>query len=450
MSTLATSLLASAIFTVTLIIGCLILVGGSSYSLSASDQDVTGGEDSQKHSGQWKLKAATRKEATERPSAQTPPFTLTCTLGSETTHSVVIPEDGLCSYIFLDWLPVDEPSDLGYPFPPNVRRFLVNAANYKSTEFGVAFDSDSWVKMKQVVDDVSSKYHFQRLYNNRVTHFGYINTNTHLFNASIMTELLKILQRIKSLCEDSHPDRRVRTFLASAWRPQHDRVPAKDASSAFRTILMPDLFISKAHLGDVDSNYDDCRVLPSTFLRGPKMENSQYVYPVSLNAALIRVKELRKLLPGKKPALSVSVGLAGRWYSTRPDQRGAAKRYVLGQPCLPSKIVPPLASATKMCGSPDVRQSENFHSKFVLVKNNSMVFTFDTPDTFRYKLCASKKNMTTVNYGITAANIEFADARGHCGRGETFPVLRTLKRLVEFFEHRYVSEEDFKTCLILQ
>ncbi|XP_075750576.1 uncharacterized protein LOC142817442 [Rhipicephalus microplus] len=67
----------------------------------------------------------------------------------------------------------------------------------------------------------------------------------------------------------------------------------------------------------------------------------------------------------------------------------------------------------------------------------------------RQSVCSSKKTAAPVKYGITAAQLEYADSSGHCKNG-TFPLLRALKQIVKFFKDNYTSEANFENCVALR
>ncbi|KAL3199768.1 hypothetical protein MRX96_043803 [Rhipicephalus microplus] len=64
-------------------------------------------------------------------------------------------------------------------------------------------------------------------------------------------------------------------------------------------------------------------------------------------------------------------------------------------------------------------------------------------------VCSSKKTAAPVKYGITAAQLEYADSSGNCKNG-TFPLLRALKQIVKFFKDNYTSEANFENCVALR
>ncbi|XP_077495701.1 uncharacterized protein LOC144106728 isoform X2 [Amblyomma americanum] len=373
---------------------------------------------------------------------------LTCTLGPYMKADTVLPEDGLCSYIFLDWLPATKAADLAGPFPPNVTRFLSTAASYIRTEFGVAFDSKTHDKINETLSDPHAKLHLDALYDKRIWHFGYMNTDDHNLRIEQLHKLMLTLKKLKDLMKDkTTPDHQARIFLGCAYRTTVDMVPVRGLGASFSLTYTPDLLISKAHLSDADMCFDDCRILPSTFLQKPKFDNTNTssLYDFSLLSAFQYASELKDQF--KKSAVAVSVGLQGRWYLMPKNQTEDP----VGGPCTTMALQDDnwmFDSAATACLNPAAQKSDDYNCKFVVNKTEGMVFTFDDVDTLRYKLCAGKKNQTSLKMGIVAAGIEFADAGGRCVGGKTtFPLLRALKSLVMFFKDHYVSERDFDNCL---
>ncbi|KAH8030905.1 hypothetical protein HPB51_012294 [Rhipicephalus microplus] len=111
----------------------------------------------------------------------------------------------------------------------------------------------------------------------------------------------------------------------------HERSePAKD-----RTILTPDMFISKGHIYDGDSDYLDCKILPPNLLKQPPHVKNNNVYFYNLFSALKHTSDLDKLRNDgiKMAALSVSVGLYGRWYLVDTDLDGNVQNYTPGDTC---------------------------------------------------------------------------------------------------------------------
>ncbi|KAL1444679.1 hypothetical protein MTO96_045458, partial [Rhipicephalus appendiculatus] len=61
-------------------------------------------------------------------------------------------------------------------------------------------------------------------------------------------------------------------------------------------------------------------------------------------------------------------------------------------------------------------------------------------------LCMSRKNVTSLQYGITAARLEYSDANNLCGLGK-FPLLTAVLKTLKFFKEKYKSPDDYEQCL---
>ncbi|KAL1446562.1 hypothetical protein MTO96_044547, partial [Rhipicephalus appendiculatus] len=298
----------------------------------------------------------------------------------------------------------------------------------------------------------SVKKHLHELFRKRIFHYGYINTDTYEFSKDDMILLLRILKRLTRYLEDKKsPERPIYTFMSSVWSQYYDEVSAKSVAEAFRTVLTPDLFISKAHIYEGDSNYADCKILPPNLLKQPPQEKNYNVYFYNLYSALKHISDLDKLRNEgiKTAALSVSVGLYGRWYLVDADSDGNVRNYTPGDTCFQSEIEQQMAGIATVCRNPkygSILKSDEMSCSYVVDKKAEMTFVYDTPDTLRYKLCLTKRNVTGLQYGITAARLEYSDAFDHCGLG-AFPLLTAVKNTLMFFKEEYDSPDAYEECL---
>ncbi|XP_070397334.1 uncharacterized protein [Dermacentor albipictus] len=361
-------------------------------------------------------KTTTKRTTTKRTTTTTtqrpiPPYSLACTYGPDIKASSRFPEDGVCDYTFLEQMPASRAKDFGGPYPSEVQHFINTAARHTKTEYGVAFDYKTRSRTAAASKDSSMKGHLHKLFTKRIFHYGYINTDTYQFDKRGMVESLHILKRLTSYLEDRKtPERQIYTVMASAWSQFYDEISASNVAEAFRTVLMPDLFISKAHLYDLDSYDKECRILPENLLRQPEHLVFKNIYFFNLFTAIRHAGDLDKMRNKgvKTAALSVSVGLYGRWYYVHTDSWKRVKNYAPGDGC---------------------NQKENRHQLAGIAK-----------------LCLSRKNATTLKYGLTAVGLEFSDYYGHCGMGK-FPLLTTVKRTLEFFKQKYKSPDAYQDCL---
>lgn len=264
----------------------------------------------------------------------------------------------------------------------------------------------------------------------------------------MLQDVLKVLKGIVEIVEDKQTlNLPMYTFVASCWSQHYDEIAASALTEAFKTIHMPDLFISKAHQMDNDIHLKECLMLPTTILARPDVENKN-LYFYDLFTALKYVGNVHDLKPehSEPPVLSVSVGLSGRWYFIGAEVD--VENNLVGQKCSPTPDAEQEQSPSSVCNDPSystVLDNEDFKCKYVLNKENRTAFIYDTMETLRYKLCASHKNVTNLDYGYTAANLEFDDGNGKCGQGD-FPLLRAVKSTLEFIANEYTTETDFEKC----
>ncbi|XP_070377144.1 uncharacterized protein [Dermacentor albipictus] len=378
-------------------------------------------------------KPTTKRTTTKRTTTTTtqrpiPPYSLACTYGPDIKASSRFPEDGVCDYTFLEQMPASRAKDFGGPYPSEVQHFINTAARHTKTEYGVAFDYKTRSRTAAASKDSSMKGHLHKLFTKRIFHYGYINTDTYQFDKGGMVESLHILKRFTSYLEDRKtPERPIYTVMASAWSQFYDEISASNVAEAFRTVLMPDLFISKAHLYDLDSYDKECRILPANLLRQPEHLLFKNIYFFNLFTAIRHAGDLDKMRNKgvKTAALSVSVGLYGRWYPVDTEageySRRRVKNYAPGDGCNQKENRHQLAGIAEVCKDwkyGHVQKNELFKCRYNVDDKKFMTFVYDVPETLRYKLCLSRKNATTLKYGLTAVGLEFSDYYGHCGNGK--------------------------------
>ncbi|XP_077496216.1 uncharacterized protein LOC144107101 [Amblyomma americanum] len=306
--------------------------------------------------------------------------------------------------------------------------------------------------MKEIVKDPAAKSHLESLFKSRIFHYGYINTDPYLFDAQAMADVLGILKAVVNLLADKKTAARpIYTILASTWSQKYDQVSAAEAAAKFKSVLVPDIYISKAHLVENDSRFNDCVILPATFISAGGAAESNDVYFFNLVTALKHASDMNKLRHEGvgSAALFVSVGVYGRWYFDRIDNGNSSEGDTVGTPCLPHKFPEQMDSAAKVCGNNkygEPHDCQKMDCRFVVDQEENKRLVFDSADTLRRKLCRSKRNVTDFKYGIVAARVEHSDASGGCGGGK-FPLLKALKKLMQFFNGGHASEAALQKCL---
>ncbi|KAK8784036.1 hypothetical protein V5799_009600 [Amblyomma americanum] len=73
------------------------------------------------------------------------------------------------------------------------------------------------------------------------------------------------------------------------------------------------------------------------------------------------------------------------------------------------------------------------------------VLTYDNEQSYRYKFCTLKRNLTSVRYGLLAIGIDVDDTANECGQG-SYARLRSLRWLADFLKHNFTSPNSFDTC----
>ncbi|XP_049522139.1 uncharacterized protein LOC125944816 [Dermacentor silvarum] len=156
---------------------------------------------------------------------------------------------------------------------------------------------------------------------------------------------------------------------------------------------------------------------------------------------------------------AVSAGMAGRWY--QPCDQGAMSSHgptgyslgnTCGHLCKKFKVLRQnqITDIAKACIQPAFNNSfyvdTQFHALVSYNVRQELVFTYDSPENLRSKLCISKKNATNVKYTFAAVDIELEDAHGICGYGP-FPRLHMLKKLAAFFAFNYTSAKKVTECM---
>lgn len=390
----------------------------------------------------------TTTTTTQRP---IPPDTIVCTYGPGITASSPFPDDGVCDFIVLEQMPSSTPGDFGGPWPTGVQHFVDTAAQYSKTEFVAAFDYDVRKMTDNATQDPSVKQHVHTLFSKRIFHYGYINTDTYQLTKTSMAFLMRILKRITDYLEDMKtPDRPIYTFMSSTWSEEYDIVSAPSVAEISRTIRMPDMYISKAHLYEDDSIYKECKILPPNLLKEPHDMTEHHVYFYDLYSALKHASDIDKLRDQgmKTTALSVSVGVYGRWYNVKglKDE----DKFSPGEGCFQRFIKEQMASIATVCEGwkYEIAKSESYSCEYAMDPNTTRTFAYDTPKTLNYKLCMSKKNVTSLQYGFTVARLEYSDVSNVCGLGK-FPLLTTVKKTLTFLKN-YKSADDFEECLKYQ
>nr|XP_050031705.2 uncharacterized protein LOC126527904 [Dermacentor andersoni] len=403
--------------------------------------------------------------------------------------SMSFPEDGLCDYVFFDSIDkVDGSMPLMDPSQGSFVRFLMAAAQQDATDYGVGFDYENRENTNQVLASPDGKALLRNLFDRGVSHFGYVNTPVHDYGPEELQTLLEILKIVSALMH-RQKDPVVFTALATkmytpAWtaetaslfkdhKPAGSRIGAtyghseevrlfvinvfKSSPACLpiaphdfnvphyrRKIYTPDIVVSIAHYFVEDKNFEGGLIVPPTLLDSPSD-----IYFHNLGAAHGSVEGLAR--SGIIASLAVSVAMFGRWYRPLypdPQVEDRPGNYSLLSLCsdMPG---PQLGSVVEVCKNlsyASTYHDSELHAEVAYNKGLGRLFTYDDDESFRQKLCLSKRNHTGVQYGVAAYNLEKEDTENACGQG-SFARLRTLRKLVDFFKDSFSSPNLLEECL---
>ncbi|KAL1442208.1 hypothetical protein MTO96_046506 [Rhipicephalus appendiculatus] len=153
---------------------------------------------------------------------------------------------------------------------------------------------------------------------------------------------------------------------------------------------------------------------------------------------------------------AVSVGMAGRWYrpKNRDNDTNGPGNYQLGKPCVNEQradLGKQTSEIDYACRLPSYKNSFKVDTTFQAMvgydKSEGWLFTFDTAETLRKKLCEAKSNVTGLRLNLVASDIGSEDYADECGFGRVSR-LWMLKLLSLFFSDSYNSSADKSNCLM--
>ncbi|KAL3179588.1 hypothetical protein MRX96_037971 [Rhipicephalus microplus] len=116
--------------------------------------------------------------------------------------SLAFPPDGLCDLMFFDSLLTKGGNRLAPPYQENFQYFLDTAQQHSSTEYGVGFDYSSIINAAASTVSSDEKEHLEYIWENRVYHYGSINSPMRSLTMTNLLALLNKLMEIADLMED--------------------------------------------------------------------------------------------------------------------------------------------------------------------------------------------------------------------------------------------------------
>ncbi|KAL1476427.1 hypothetical protein MTO96_036509 [Rhipicephalus appendiculatus] len=345
---------------------------------------------------------------------------LICTVQIPFTVTFVhVPPDGLCTiilaYPFYTYLGVTLDPDY-YQFY-GVQNILDAAAQQKHTEYGIGIDFDycrNPVNMETLAKDPKTKTALDLLWSKRVYHYGQVNPTDHQLDLQTpITNCVGGLKRLLDLIKDKTDNLNRPSYTIYSY-PLF--VPENFA--AFGGSTPVDIFIAEGYHAEEDTDLPECRMIPPTLMSKQLLTPDLLdFYPVRLaNTIWSMTKNPEAWSP--TTSFAVSVGMSGRWYKPRGNDNdpNGPGNYQLGKPCGNEQRADIKQQASPIafgCSMQSYRNSFKVDTTFQAVvgydKSDGWLFTFDSAETLRKKLCESKSNVTALKLNIVAANIGSED-----------------------------------------
>ncbi|XP_070392184.1 uncharacterized protein [Dermacentor albipictus] len=384
---------------------------------------------------------------------------LICTLESPFGGSLLrIPPDGLCSIV------------VAYPFydPDALELFqtkkysskgfdilVEKAGKQNKTEFGIGISykfCKSVANMTAIANNPKTKTTLDYLWTKRFYHYGQVNPPLANYGGSVNEvniNCVKGLQMLFNLMKDKNDNVNRPSYIIHSF-PLFAPGNFPNLGQALRNLSV-DIFIAVGYQSDPDNNYTACHMVP------PNLLNKQLLTPDLYGIYSVRLADVISSLTENPAAwtpttsFAVSVGLEGRWYTPK-DQDGD---YQLGMPCtneIPAWIGKQAREIEMACYNRFYNFTFKIDQKFQAMvgydKIDGLLFTFDTAETLRSKLCEAKSTATATKFYIVAANIGAVDYDNWCGFG-ALRRLHMLKALAHFFAYNYTSAAQKSACLLV-
>ncbi|XP_054930552.2 uncharacterized protein [Dermacentor andersoni] len=388
---------------------------------------------------------------------------LICTLESPFRRDLLgVPPDGLCSIVVA--YPFYAPSGLEL-FPTNnysYRGFDIiveNAGKQNKTEFGIGITyrfCTSVDSMTVLANNPMTKTTLDYLWTKRFYHYGQVNPPLANYGGSMQevnVNCVRGLQMLFNLMTDKNDNVNRPSYIIHSF-PLYSPRNFPAIGQALRNLSV-DVFIAVGYYSDQDNRYNTCRMIPPTRL------NKKYLPPDLDSTYSVRLDDVISSLTVNPAAwtpttsFAVSVGIEGRWYQPKDrdyDIYGPGN-YQLGLRCgnaLPRGLTKQTSDIALACRDHRYKNSFKLNAFYQAMwgfdKPDGFLFTFDSAETLRSKLCEAKSNVTATKFYIVAAGIGGEDHLNTCGFG-ALSRLRMLKALAHFFAYNYTSAAQKSACL---
>ncbi|XP_070392257.1 uncharacterized protein [Dermacentor albipictus] len=378
---------------------------------------------------------------------------LLCTVREGFTKSTFqFPPDGLCGIITFDSLFTGSGNTLEPPYNPDLQYFLDTARQHRVTEYAIGLNYSfcrSEARMKALAANANTKLHLNALWDQRVYHYGLVNTPMRLGNstpAAVVMESARGLKLISDLMKD-RKDPMLRPSYTILHFPLHPEVIAPNVSEALRSHPV-DVFVLIAFHVDADMKYLNCRMVPPTIRSTQLLPlHLKSEYPIRLDRIISGLVSKQAQWPAAV-SFALALGMGGRWYVPKNPPANVS----LGDECTNDRYPAgdQIVSITKVCSNRGFNgtfyKDGTYDASVAYDSQQNWLFTYDSAPSLRSKVCKSKRNAVDVNYTLAAVNIQFEDYMNNCGYGP-YHRLTMLKAVAGFLTRNYTSAAEEDACM---
>ncbi|XP_065311352.1 uncharacterized protein [Dermacentor albipictus] len=392
---------------------------------------------------------------TVAPVVRGPPMICTYNIRKYTARSP-LPADGFCDQIYLDSVCKDPPCSPGVPWSPTgaITAFLDAAkearTRNKRTRLGLAFDShasdslsifDTDDKRKLITEDLWDTY--------KCSYYASLQNNIRSF--SIVTLAAGLWNRLRFL----------RKQLESLSGVQNDfglvlGVTSTDIPRMIHKVLEDYVstppywtnFIIISHTSfenyalppyNDKASFDltNCYIVPPTIHNYSSHYNQTYYGTLEDSSKFLQIL----LHASQKVPVSVSVTLKGRWFTSKAPVDENREIFKKCTKLNETTDAPP----NSVCYSkPQGKYFYNKNYESAFYNESTRVFTFDTEEALRAKMCAYKERVKNLNFTFAVYDIDADKPLAACNETKytgQYKRLRLLRKLMDFMQ-KYTDKKD--------
>ncbi|XP_077486502.1 uncharacterized protein LOC144097737 [Amblyomma americanum] len=379
------------------------------------------------------------------------PLPKVCTVGDDGVEPLIVPDDGLCSFVFYHPLRISESTRaFGTGIQITLNSFFKRAQHDSKTRYGMSVNLRDVAKFRSAFRTPRGKQDYESYWNVGIYDWGFLSINEFQVNAGLqrVAVALRILKELQEYAE-SNSDEQAFMFLGIYSRSE--RICAAFARH-MNTIFSPAAVIILGHLSYNDPQNPRCTVMPPTNFKDPRLQGSTYGHSIRDAVHLARCLKER----GVRTNFSVSLTMRGRW--TRPKRFSVSsshRRANFYDDCYPGNYEE-VGALKAICDDPRSLFAQNLaydnSTKAVITFDEKLGYalTFDNERSLLEKICDAWENVTDLDLGLAAYDVNHDNRDTKCGAqwiNNRWSRLRFLLKLSAFIEQYYKKPHDKKSCI---